>query len=140
MSIEFPLLTKHTPLGPLNDPKIPVRVRTTDGYRTYRFLIDTGADFSLAPARLALEIGHDWAVLPKTRVTGVEQGSVRARLGVLPLRIQDVDLKVRCLVMVAERPLFILGRADFLDRFTLTIDSWQRKVVLRTQSEMARVK
>ena len=139
MSIEFPLLTKHTPLGPLNYPKIPVGVRTTAGYRTYRFLIDTGADFSLAPARLALEIGHNWAALAETRVTGVEQGRVRARLGVLPVRIEDVELEVRCLFMVAEKPLFILGRADFLDHFTLTIDSRQRKVVLRVQSDVTGV-
>jgi hypothetical protein len=52
-------------------PIIPVAVKTLDGYRTYRFLIDTGADFSLAPRRLAQQIGLDWdsltpALIPRT--------------------------------------------------------------------------
>jgi predicted aspartyl protease len=130
VSIEFPLPQKHTPLGPVSDPKIPVAVRTTAGYRTYRFLIDTGADFSLAPRRLAQQIGLDWDALPETQVMGVEQSGVRARLGHLPIRVENVELIVRCLFVDTRKSLFILGRADFLDRFILTIDQRQQKIIL----------
>lgn len=130
VSIEFPLPQKQTPFGPLSDPKIPVAVRTLAGYRTYRFLIDTGADFALAPRRLAQQIGLDWGSLPETQVVGVEQGGVRARLGYLPLRLQSIELTVRCLFVDTRKALFILGRADFLDRFVLTIDHPQRKILL----------
>jgi len=130
VSIEFPLPQKHTPFGPVSDPKIPIAVKTLAGYRTYRFLIDTGADFSLAPRRLAQQIGLDWKALPETRVMGVEQGGVKARLGPLPIRIGNWDLTVRCLFLDVRKPLFILGRADFLERFTLTIDLFQRKILL----------
>jgi hypothetical protein len=43
--IEFPLGYKQTSFGSLPDPKVPVAVRTRRGWRTYRFLLDTGADF-----------------------------------------------------------------------------------------------
>ena len=60
---------------------------------------------------------------------GVGQGSVGARLGPLPLRLERVELSVRCL-FVDTRIAFILGRADFLDRFVLTIDHAQHRIVL----------
>lgn len=130
MSIEFPLPQKSTPFGPVSDPKIPLTVRTLAGYRTYRFLIDTGADFSLAPQRLAQQIGLDWDALPETQVMGVEQGGVRARLGHLPIRFGSIELTVRCLFVDARKSLFILGRADFLDRFVLTIDQPRQRIIL----------
>jgi len=37
---------------------------------------------------------------------------------------------VRCLFVDAPRVPFILGRADFLDRFVLTIDPAQRRIIL----------
>ena len=130
MSIEFPLLQKITPFGLVSDPKIPVAVRTLAGYRTYRFLIDTGADFSLAPRRLAQQVGLDWNECRETSVTGVEQGGIAARLGTLPMRVGSVELTIRCLFLDTRRALFILGRADFLDRFALALDCSQNKIVL----------
>lgn len=130
MSIEFPLLQKTTPFGPVSDPKIPIAVKTLAGYRTYRFLIDTGADFCLAPRRLAQQIGVDWDSCPETRVMGVEQGGVDARLGNMAIRLAHIDLTVRCLFLDTQKALFILGRADFLDRFALTIDQLQQRIIL----------
>lgn len=129
VSIEFPLLYKQTPFGPLSDPKIPVGVKTLTGYHTYRFLVDTGADFSVVPRRLAQQVGLDWDTLPEAQMRGVGQGSVEARLGHLPIRLGRVELSVRCL-FVDTRIAFILGRADFLDRFVLTIDHAQHRIVL----------
>ena len=130
MSIEFPLPRRQTPLGIVSDPKIPIAVRTLAGYRIYRFLLDTGADVSLAPRRLAEEAGLDWDTLPETRVAGVEQGGVRARMGHLSIRLGDIEPTIRCLFMAAPGAPFILGRADFLDRLVLTIDPGQRRIIL----------
>jgi hypothetical protein len=105
-------------------------VRTATGYRTYRFLIDTGADCSLAPRRLAQQTGLAWDSLAEVSVTGIEQGKVRARLGGLPIHLGDVELAIRCLFVDTPSAPFILGRADFLDHFTLTIDAHQQKIVL----------
>jgi predicted aspartyl protease len=128
--MEFPLAKKYTPFGLVSDPKVPVTVRTLAGYRTYRFLIDTGADFSLAPRRLAQQIGLEWDVLPEAQVMGMEQSGVWARLGYLPIQLGNIDLTVRCLFVDSPKSLFILGRADFLDRFVLTIDHHQQRIIL----------
>jgi predicted aspartyl protease len=130
VSIEFPLLRKHTSFGSISDPRIPVLVRTSVGHVSYRFLVDTGADFSVAPRLLAEQIGLDWDALPEVRMVGVEQAVVSARVGQLPLRLGGTELTVRCLFVDAPKAAFILGRADFLDRFVLTIDQVQHRIVL----------
>jgi predicted aspartyl protease len=56
VSIEFPLQQKLTPFGLVSNPTIPETVRTPTADRIYAFLLDTGADFSVAPRRLARQI------------------------------------------------------------------------------------
>jgi predicted aspartyl protease len=133
--IEFPLAQKRSPFGLISDPKISITIDTLDGPRTYRFLVDTGADFSLAPRRLAEEVGLAWDRMSEAHVVGVEQGGLRARLGPLPIKLETVDMTVRCLFVDSPAGPFILGRADFLDRFVLTIDSRRRRIILDENSE-----
>lgn len=61
---------------------------------------------------------------------GVEGGGVRARSGRLPIRIGGKEFTVRCLFLDTPKGFFLLGRADFLDRFVLTIDHSRRKILL----------
>jgi hypothetical protein len=60
---------------------------------------------------------------------GIEQGSVSARLGSLPIVLASIELTVRCLFVDSSKAPFILGRADFLDRFVLTIDQPNKRIV-----------
>jgi predicted aspartyl protease len=96
----------------------------------FRFLIDTGADFSVAPRRAAQQVGLVWDALPEAQVIGVERGGVIARLGHLPIRIGARHLSIRCLFMDSASVPFILGRADFLDHFVLTINQQQGLIIL----------
>jgi hypothetical protein len=132
VSIEFSLGRKQTPFGPISDPKIPVAIKIGAGYVVYRFLIDTGADFSFAPHWLGLQTGAKWDTLPEARVRGVEQSGLTARMGILPIRIGDHELRIRCLFVDTPAAPFILGRADFLDRFVVTIDH-SRQVITLTE-------
>jgi hypothetical protein len=94
------------------------------------FLVDTGAEFAVATRQIAKLAGLQWESLPETRMFGVDLALVSARLGRLPIRIGSVDLSVRCLFVANPRTPLILGRADFLDRFVLTIDQPGRKIIL----------
>jgi hypothetical protein len=105
-------------------------VRLLTGDRPYRFLIDTGADFSAAPLYVAQQVGLTIDQMSDADIVGVGRGGMRAQLGALPLRIGDVELRVRCLFMDIESDAFILGRADFLERFALTIDARAGRIIL----------
>ena len=130
MSIEFPLAYRQTLFGLLSDPKIPVTVRGPLKQRRYRFMVDTGARSVVASRRVAVEAGRNWRTLPPARLTGIEQGSIPARMGRLPIRVGPIDLTVRCLVVDNPRTPFVLGRADFFDRFVVIIDQPRRKIIL----------
>jgi hypothetical protein len=130
MSIEFALAFRRTPFGRLSDPQIPVTGRCPGSYLDLRFLIDTGAEFAPAPRELAARAGLVWDALPAIRMVGVEQGSVPVRLGRLPIRIGESELVVRCRFAANSRTPFLLGRADFLDRFVLTIDLPRQRIIL----------
>ena len=135
MSIEFPLPQRQTTFGLISDPRIPIPVRTLTGYRPFDFLIDTGADISLAPRRVATLVGLDWTALPDAHVRGVGSDTVQARVGTLSMRMEELELTIRRLFVDSPRTLFILGRADFLDRFVLTIDPRRRRITLDPVSE-----
>ena len=44
--------------------------------------------------------------------------------------MQDRELTVRCLFVDSDECPIVLGCEDFLDRFVLTIDPLQRRIVL----------
>jgi hypothetical protein len=100
------------------------------GHHLYDFVVDTGADFSLASRSLAEEAGLDWDQLLPAQVRSVAGPGVAVRLGRLRLRTGPVALTVRCLFADTPVAPLILGRADFLDRFVLTYDQPGRRIVL----------
>jgi predicted aspartyl protease len=104
-------------------------MRAVTGYLSREFLVDTGADLSVVPRRVARQVGLDWGTLPVLPVTGVGPGQVLARLGDLPIRLGQTELAVRCLFLDQPLAPFILGCTDVLDRFALTIDAGQNKIV-----------
>jgi predicted aspartyl protease len=130
VSIEFALRQKETPFGWVSDPRIPLRFRTAAGSLTLHFLIDTGADFSVAPRRLAALIGLDWARLPDARITGIGAGSLPVRVGRLPVEIAGRRIAIRCFLIDSTEAPLLLGRVDFLDHFVLTIDQPRRRIIL----------
>lgn len=98
----------------------------------FDFLVDTGADVSVAPRRVAQQVGLDWQALPEMTAVGIERGGVVGRLGGLPIRLAGVDFALRCLFLDVplSRAPFLLGRADFLDRFVLTLDASRGRIIL----------
>jgi len=129
-SIELPLPRKRSLFGQIVDPRILLEVRTTAGYRGHRFLVDTGAEVSVVPRRLAGEVGLNWDTLPVLGLDGIGPGRVSARVGVLALRIGSIELSVRSAFLDQPDAPYILGCADVLDRLALTIDAGQGRIVL----------
>ena len=57
MLIEFPQREIKTELGVLLDPTLELPVKTPGGYRRFRFLLDSGADFTMMPRSAARQLG-----------------------------------------------------------------------------------
>jgi predicted aspartyl protease len=127
-SIEFPLLSKITPLGSITDPRIDLQIATPFGWQDHRFLIDTGADFSAVPRWIAELAAPNWEALTPARISDVGAGIVEVRVGNLPIRIGDAELPVRCMFVDRPDAPLVLGRGDVLERFVITFDAGRQRI------------
>lgn len=128
MRSDFPLNVKHSQLGTIPEPIIPVSVRTLQGYQTFDFLVDTGADCTIMPASVAPDIGIELSTLPKIRFSGIEGGSVSASIAKITVMITTKPIDITCAFSSNERCPFILGRKDLFSRYDIVFDN-RRKVV-----------
>lgn len=130
MSVDLPLGLKPTHRGIITNPKLPVEILTNVGWIPYLFLLDTGADFTMVPRRIAEMAGIDMVACPKGTAYGLEGGGVEVYRSVLRARIAEVELDLRCSIGEDDRMPFLLGRADFLERFEVSINVRERKIRL----------
>lgn len=124
--MRFPLLEKHTDLGRLSDPKIPLLLKTTSGFEPYLFLLDTGADFTMLPASFAPILGLQLSNLPRTRSYGIEGRGVTAYVAKVGLKIGTLSFQVTAFLSVNETIPLILGRQGFFDRCNIHFNNRQK--------------
>ena len=108
MSIEFPLVNKKTSFGIIPNPVIPVELLTKFGYQTLQFILDTGADFTMLPHHMANVIGIDLTVCPQNISYGIEGNGVKVTASKIQIRIDKVELKIRCFFSEKETTPYIL--------------------------------
>ncbi len=130
MSSEFPLRERDTEFGRLPVPKIALPVKTPNGYRLLRFLIDTGASFTMLPRPYAEVLGVDLSGARKMTARGIGASGVPAQLAEITLRIGDVELTIPCFFSSREDSPLLLGRMGFFSRFNITFDNRRKKIVL----------
>ena len=117
-------------LGPVAHPTIILPVRTAAGYEEWRFVLDSGADFTLVPRSAAELLGVDLSGARKMTARGIEGSGVSAQLAEITLRIGDVEFGVPCLFSSNENTPYLLGRMGLFSRFNITFDNRRRKIVL----------
>lgn len=113
-------------------PRLRGWLRLKDGrLGAYRFLVDSGADISLAPRQLARDIGLPWQQGKRVVLTGISQRTVCRVLG----RVFEVDILIDgldapitipvCFASV-DAPL-LLGREGLFDRLRVEFDKRNRR-------------
>lgn len=127
-STEFPLTQKATPLGLIPDCKIPISILTQFGYESFIFVLDTGADCSMAPLSLAEDIGIDLSQCPSYLSMGIEGKGLKTFLGKISIKIGDEALEIRCLFADRETTPYILGRMDLFSHFSIMFDNQHNKI------------
>ena len=117
------------PTSPVN-PKVPAIdvISTGPNRRALRrtFLVDSGADVSLAPRRLCELLGFDWSSGAELRLAGISsrpECDVEARLFELEFLIPDLAIGILVPVCFADGDSsLLLGREGFFDCFRIEFD------------------
>jgi hypothetical protein len=123
----------ETPTGTTHRPIIDLVFEEKKNYNLYSFILDSGADVSLAPRYLAERIGLNWSRGSRISLTGI---SSRPEC-VVDGRIQDASAFLPDLALNLTLPIcfadgdapYLIGREGFFDRFKITLDKKKRRTI-----------
>ncbi len=105
--------------------------RERAGYNLFGFIVDRGADVSLAPRQLAECIGLAWLRGSKVKLSGISprpECSVEGRIHRVSAILPDLALDLRLPLCFAEGDApYLIGREEFFDQFNVTLDKRRRK-------------
>jgi len=132
--IEFPLREIRTEFGILLDPSIELSLKSPGGYLRVRFLLDSGADFTILPRSAALQLGINLTGSREMIITGIEGAGVRAWLSEITVRMADSEMTLPCLFSSNEKTPYVLGRMGLFQRFNVAFDNRRKKIVLESIS------
>lgn len=110
-------------MGIIPDPVIPIHVLTKHGYQQFDFLVDTGADCSIMPASVAVDLDTDVTKLPKMYFTGIEGGNILAYVAKITVKITATPIVLTCALSTQKKTPFILGRKDIFSEFNILFDN-----------------
>ena len=134
MSFEFPFeYADIEGMGRLFYPIVRVELRTTEGWRPFEFLVDTGADVTTVPTHLLPLLGLERRKLRSSETLGVGGIVVKTWEFSLPIKIGKREIIVAASAVEAQNdalPL-LLGKKDiFEEKFNLLLDSTRKVTVL----------
>ncbi len=119
-------IRQRTGTGIVDRPVLDLLFREKRGYNLYAFIVDSGADISLAPRGLAERIGVDWAKGKRARLSGISpkpECSVDGRIHTVRTVVPALALELKVSVCFADGDTpYLIGREAFFDRFKVTLD------------------
>src|SRR5919108_3515416 len=128
---------QKTRTGTVHRPIIDLLFQEKEGFNLYTFIVDSGADISLAPRQLADRIGINWAKGSKVTLTGISskpECSVIGRIQIVNAVIPDLGLEIDFPMCFAEgNAPYLVGREGFFDHFTITLNKKTRRTIFRSR-------
>ena len=116
---------------PIWRPTLSVFIKEVDGLNLYRFLVDSGADFSMAPYSLLQRLGKKWKEGERRLLKGISRKKaciVEGRVHEEDIIIAEIGIQITIPVCFAKGDVpFLLGREGFFDYFLLSFDKILRK-------------
>ena len=117
----------------IDRPMLLVAVRGAGGWTQTAFLVDSGADTSMAPFELFELLDRRWRQGERFPVRGIARRRDCALIG----RIHDVDLLLRAAGVFMRVPIvfvrgdgpYVLGRDVLFEAFRITFEPTRRRTV-----------
>lgn len=128
-ALTFPYQYKQIEFGKVFNPYIPIPVKARWGWQNLWFLVDSGADTTMLTLSLANQLGLNINKNKKSRLFGIGEKSVNAYPGKIDLKFEESVISVRCYFVDTEDTTLLLGRLDIFDKFNISFDSTNQKVI-----------
>lgn len=134
MSFEFPFeYAELEEIGVLFYPVVGVELKTKFGWRSFSFLVDTGADVTTLPSHVLPVLGIKKADLKQGTTFGVGGYAVKTWEFRLPIKFGNTVLLIAASAVEDKGgsiPL-LLGRKDiFEEKYNLLLDSRKKMTII----------
>jgi hypothetical protein len=119
-------------LGKIFRPYVPIKLNTTEGWKPFDFLVDSGADTTMLPFGMLEILGIDKKNTRKDRAIGIGGHTISTWKTTIPIRIGDWDYQVRVAFASDNLTPLLLGRIDTLDNeFSWIFDHKKKKIIFK---------
>lgn len=116
-------------------PLLPILVRGQGGFLPRYFLVDSGADLSMAPQELCRQLGVRWQSGVPITLRGISPRKtcmVQGRIHEVEILVPDAGVTLRLAMVFARgNAPFILGREGFFDVFDVVFEKRNRRTVFQ---------
>lgn len=130
IKVEFSYLRKVTTRSEIFTPYIWLEIKTKIGvWRNQKFLFDTGADYTSFPNFVATVLGIDLKSCPQEIMYTANNEPMMTFYSKISVSLSGKMFELPCVFTDKDDTPFLLGRVGFIERFNMTLNAQERKLV-----------
>lgn len=123
--------TNWQDLGVVFEPLLQLPVKTTTGYQSHEFLLDSGAVISSLPREWADRTGQNLAFLQRSTFRGFGGTTSFAYQGEMMVLLGEKEVKLPVVFTEAVSTKSLLGRKGFFEEYSIYFDHEERRIEIR---------
>jgi hypothetical protein len=126
--------TLYESFGFVQEPKVTMPMKTTQGYVDTTFLLDSGAVVTTLPLQAAHDTGVDLARAKRITLQGFSGVPAFAYLDKITIKIGNTDFEFPATFTESNATTYILGRKGLFDEFSINFNHEDRVITISKRS------
>ncbi len=126
--------TLYESFGFVQEPKVTMPLKTTQGYVDTTFLLDSGAVVTTLPLQAAHDTGVDLAKAKRITLQGFSGVPAFAYLDKITIKIGNTDFEFPATFTESNATTYILGRKGLFDEFSINFNHEDRVITISKRS------
>ncbi|MBP9670450.1 hypothetical protein KBD75_03555 [Candidatus Woesebacteria bacterium] len=122
--------TLYESFGFVQEPKVTMPMKTTQGYVDTTFLLDSGAVVSTLPLQAAHDTGVDLVRAKRITLQGFSGVPAFAYLDKISVKIGNTDFEFPATFTESNATTYILGRKGLFDEFSINFNHEDRVITI----------
>ncbi len=126
--------TLYESFGFVQEPKVTMPLKTTQGYVDTTFLLDSGAVVTTLPLQAAHDTGVDLSRAKRITLQGFSGVPAFAYLDKITIKIGESEFEFPATFTESNSTTYILGRKGLFDDFSINFDHEERVITISKRS------
>lgn len=126
--------TLYESFGFVQEPKVTMPLKTTQGYVDTTFLLDSGAVVTTLPLQAAKDTGVDLSKAKRITLQGFSGVPAFAYLDKVTVKIGNTDFEFPATFTESNATTYILGRKGLFDEFSINFNHEDRVITISKRS------